>query len=45
MHAIAVLEGEGGVYAWGKNDHGQLGIANRRPYTFSPCKLKAFGAD
>ena len=45
MHAMAILENDNGVYAWGKNSFGQCGTSKAHPEIFQPTKIKAFGID
>ena len=45
LHCLAIIDGEkSGVYSWGKNSHGQLGIGFQIDYVFEPTKIK-FSSD
>ena len=42
---MAVLENDQGVFAWGKNQFGQLGLGKKTNQVFNPTRVNAFGGD
>jgi alpha-tubulin suppressor-like RCC1 family protein len=44
-HAIAIMNNNNTVFAWGKNKFGECGQSKTKHEIFVPSKIKAFGTD